>query len=229
MCRGMNSCSELGVIPGDWSKEAPLPPPEWFNDELIIFNDAVYEASIGNLNHSIQLLQKIKSNAIREWYVEHGQMSGFFRDKILQTPKNDAQNINLDSLRSPDRHAKQVFERDHYKCCYCGIRVIPKNILKAFNKVVGDDVFKDTGTNAQRHGIVLAFRANADHVVPWNLGGQTTVDNLVTSCWSCNYGKSGYTLKELGLNNPREKIPYNDGWNGLSSLTAGLKEYAAYK
>ena len=58
MCRGKNSCSELGVIPGEWSKEAPLPPPEWFKDELFIFNDAVYEASIGNLNHSILLLAR---------------------------------------------------------------------------------------------------------------------------------------------------------------------------
>ena len=59
--------------------------------------------------------------------------------------------------------------------------------------------------------------------MPWKLGGRTNTDNLVTACWSCNYGKSGYTLEELGLIDPKEKAIIEQDWDGLMSLLEGLK------
>ena len=226
MCRGKKYCSELGTTPKLWSKKSPLVPPKWFKHELLLFKEAVFEASIGNISESIQILNKIRSDEMREWYVEHGQMSGLFRKKILLTPNPNKENITLDKLRSPDKYAKRVFERDNYTCQYCGIGVIPKDILEIYSKVIGKSLFQPTGTNAQRHGVVLAFRANADHIYPWNLGGKTNVDNLITSCWSCNYGKSGYTLDEIGLTDPREEVLLADNWDGLLAFSEGLKKYS---
>lgn len=225
MCRGKKSCSELGVDPQNWSKDCPLISPEWFSKEISTFANAVFQASIGNKTKSIEILNRIRSNELRDWYVEHSQVSGNFRNRLLRVKTQTSHNILLDSQRSPDPYAKEIFERDNYICRYCGTMVVPKQVLVAYSKAVGDDVFRATGTNAQRHGIVLAFRANADHVVPWKLGGKTNPDNLVTACWSCNYGKSGYTLEELGLNDPREKTTIKHGWDGLVSLLDGLKKY----
>ena len=151
-------------------------------------------------------------------------MSGLFRTKILNIKLLKNKKPELDSLRSPDRYAKKVFERDGHHCRYCGIGVIPKEILTTYSKLIGNKFFRATGTNNERHGIVLGFRANADHVEPWNLGGKTNPDNLVTSCWSCNYGKSGYTLEELGLIDPRNISIITNEWDGLISLLKGLKE-----
>jgi len=53
----------------------------------------------------------------------------------------------------------EVFQRDHFRCRYCGASP--------------DD------------GAVL----EADHVVPLSVGGETTLSNLVTACWDCNHGK----------------------------------------
>jgi 5-methylcytosine-specific restriction endonuclease McrA len=75
--------------------------------------------------------------------------------------------------------------------------------------------------------VVLAFRANVDHVVPWTLGGRTDMENLVSACWCCNYGKSSYTLEQIGLDDPRLRpTPESDGWDGLTSSLPGLRANA---
>jgi len=52
---------------------------------------------------------------------------------------------------------RQVFERDHHTCRYCGDQEGP---------------------------------FHADHVYPLSKGGETTLQNLVTACRSCNRRKS---------------------------------------
>jgi|GEM_PF-765565 len=222
MCRGKQYCTELDVNPSLWSKRSPLVPPEWFKNELALFIDAVKAAVAGDRGKSIRLLSKIRSDELRDWYCEHGQMSGMFRNNELKI-ETARKNIPLDPLRSPDKYQKKVFQRDDYTCQYCGLKVIPKEVFAAYSKFVGVDFFRATGTNSERHGIVLAFRANADHVVPWIHGGRTSLENLVTSCWSCNYGKSGYTLEEIGIDDPRRKKRINPYWQGLSEYITELK------
>lgn len=58
----------------------------------------------------------------------------------------------------------RVFDRDGFRCRYCG--------------------------RAAEDGAVL----EADHVTPRSKGGPDTMDNLVTACWECNNGKSSATL-----------------------------------
>jgi hypothetical protein len=128
-----------------------------------------------------------------------------------------------DVQRSPDSYAWEVFRRDGYLCRYCGLRVIPKQVFTAFERVVGAQAFRATGTNDQRNGVVLAFRANVDHVVPWKLGGVTTPENLVTACWSCNYGKAGYSIEQLGIEDPRSFGPSPSEWDGLLSHLRGMQ------
>jgi 5-methylcytosine-specific restriction endonuclease McrA len=54
----------------------------------------------------------------------------------------------------------KVLQRDGFRCAYCG--------------------------RSARDGTVL----HIDHVVPVAAGGETTEDNLLTACSSCNLGKS---------------------------------------
>jgi hypothetical protein len=115
-----------------------------------------------------------------------------------------------------------VFERDFYSCRYCGLKLVDKAVLVAFERAVGISVFCIRGTNAQQHGVVHAFKIVADHVVPHRRGGRTDLDNLVTACPGCNYGKEAFTLEQLGISDPRDRPPERNGWDGLRSLLPGL-------
>lgn len=219
MCRGTKTCTELGTRPELWSREAPLVPPVWFESQLSIFVEAAKAAAGGDVFAARAKLLLIRSTDLQTWYIEHGQNSGTFRHRQLGKRKAQIFHTSLDTLASSDRFSNEVFKRDGYRCRYCGLRLIPKSVLQAFSAVVGADAFRATGTNVERHGIVLAFRANADHVVPYNLGGRTDLNNLVACCWSCNYGKGKFTLDQLGLEDPRNR-PVNSAntWDGLTSF-----------
>lgn len=224
MCRGKETCVKLGRDSSTWDKWAPLPPPDWFANQALLFGDAVAALIEDRRSDSLDLLDRIRSDELREWFVEHGQMSGKHRAAILQRSKLEMTATEFDSLRSPRRYEPEVFNRDNYHCRYCGLRLIAGETITAFAKLIDVPRFKSTGTNAQRHGVVHGFRPVADHVVPYKRGGRTDPDNLVTSCWSCNFGKDAYSIEELGIQDPRTREPIVDNWDGLFGLSKPLKQ-----
>lgn len=228
MCRGTQNCSVLGNNPNKWSKEAPLLPPAWFDEQLTIFANAANLAASGEVAKARDQLRLIRNTDLQTWYIEHGQQSGIFRHRFLGSLPVKIVDANLDPIKQPQKDLESaVFERDSYQCRYCNLRLIPKNVLEVFSKTVGSDVFRPTGTNSQRHGVVLAFRANADHVVPHKIGGRTDLQNLVTCCWCCNYGKGPFTLEQIGLDDPRSRsVHKHNDWDGLTTLLPKLRLHA---
>ena len=203
MCRAAKVCSELGLEQSNWNLSSPLKPPQEFSEVHALFLSSYSFACDGNLELAIETLRKTNDGKIRDWYVEHGQMSGFFRLKALGSKSAPKYFGELDPNTSITNFETQVYERDGFKCAYCGNDVVHTRILKRMETLVGPESFRTSGTNAERHGTVFILRATADHVVPISRGGRTELSNLVTSCWSCNYGKSSYTLEEIGLKDPR--------------------------
>lgn len=221
MCRG-SECTELGADPSRWSRSAPLPPPDWFRTELESFAGAVREAAKGNPQQSAKLLSAVRGAELANWYVEHGQRSGFFRVRRDQLVPRTAGSRRV---RMPEAsRLREVLERDGFRCRYCDLPVIPITVFRWLSRALGDETFRAEGSgNAGKHGAVLAFRANFDHVVPLALGGPNNVPNLVTCCWSCNYGKRAFTLSELGLDDPRARQPIVGAWDGLTGSIEGLR------
>jgi hypothetical protein len=169
----------LGNDPNIWSKEAPLVPPAWFDEQLTIFTNAANLAASGEVTKARNQLYLIRNADLKTWFIEHGQQSGVFRHRYLGKLHAKVVDSNRDQLKYPNKKLEtSVFERDGYRCRYCNIRLIPKEIFDAFSKVVGADVFYPIGTHIQRHGIVFTFRANADHVIPHKIGGRTNLQNL---------------------------------------------------
>lgn len=227
MCRGRHrTCVVLGSDPSLWPTRAPIMPPDWVDPQLTIFEKAVDLAAVGDATGARSQLEQVESRKLQEWFIEHGQMSGTVRDAYFNRVVPAVPIADRDLLRSPQRFAKAVFARDGYRCRYCGVRLVPAEVLKGFGRAVGSDTFATAGTNLQRHGVALAFRAIADHVTPWTRGGRTDMENLVSACWSCNYGKADFTVDQIGLEDPRSRpIGTPDGWDGLTSRLAPLRTY----
>jgi 5-methylcytosine-specific restriction endonuclease McrA len=116
---------------------------------------------------------------------------------------------------------REVFERDRWRCQYCGLHVVDPRVLRIVSQLL-PAVFPWTYRNADSHpaGIVLA--ATLDHIDARAGGGDSSQANLVTSCGVCQYSKGSCSLDELGLADPRGTAPIVDGWNGLSSLVPAL-------
>ena len=220
MCRAAKFCTELGQDPSSWSRFCPLPPPEFFDASLDQFLLAFAQAKNGQLEKAIKSLKKTQSDELRSWFVEHGQMSGWHhRVRGLGLPKPKKYTGILETQKTITPFESEVYRRDGYRCRYCLIRVIDTKALMQMEKIVGAPHFKVKGKGNQiRHGIALAFRATADHVVPISFGGRTNLDNLVTSCWNCNYGKYNALLEQMKIDNPCDRPTINENlWDGLTS------------
>jgi len=109
--------------------------------------------------------------------------------------------------------------RDGWRCRYCGCRVISKSARDVLRRRVPSSLpwSKDDGY----HSAFLALSASVDHVLPASVGGDIDSRNLVTACWPCQFGRTAYSLEELGLLDPRSRPPIVDKWDGLSRLISG--------
>jgi 5-methylcytosine-specific restriction endonuclease McrA len=218
MCRGQDYCTELALDTLDWSKKSPLQPPEWFDHEIDLFEYSVEIFIRGDRDASLSCIAKIRTEEMTDWFIEHGQMSGRHRARKLNIPAPDEIPKELrDPVRSPKKLQEQVFKRDGYRCRYCGQRLISQKFMRAFIKELNSPTFQRGATNLGTHGIIHATWPVADHIKPWNYGGSTSMENLVSSCAACNYGKDGYTCTQLGIADPRLFEPEADEWDGLDS------------
>jgi hypothetical protein len=104
------------------------------------------------------------------------------------------------------------------------LKIIAKEVFKEYSRILGSNLFSIERKNSLRNGLTLGLRGVADHVDPYAGGGETTIENLVTSCYSCNFGKAGYTLKQLGIEDPRLREPISDSWKGLTEFLPALKK-----
>jgi hypothetical protein len=225
MCRGKKICTELGTDIHNWDKYSPLRTPEWMIAELDLFISAVDDFLAGERDSCVSKIRQIRNEEITYWFIEHGQMSGRHRRIILKGAIPGTLDMAFrDAVRSPASYQNQVFIRDHFRCRYCGNRLISQDFFRAFIKSFNSPLFQRGKTNLTTHGIIHLAWPVADHVVPWNQGGRTDLSNLVSSCATCNYGKDGNTIEQIGIENPFHREPAIGHWNGLSEKVKPLRE-----
>ena len=225
MCRGKDKCTFLEADSAKWSKLSPLPIPDFFEIAVDKFSQSVAALVNDARAQALIALEETNYRAVGEFFIEHGQQSAYYRvqnrnevDAINRLTKGDN-----DSPRLIPSTEKKVFERDCFRCRYCGLRIIAKEVFAEYSRIVGSENFSIERENSKRNGLTLGLRGVADHVEPYASGGETSLENLVTSCYSCNFGKAGYTLEQLGIEDPRLRPPVKDDWLGLTEFLPSLR------
>ncbi|MSX23460.1 MAG: hypothetical protein F2786_03580 [Actinobacteria bacterium] len=206
MCKqkGNAFCTELGSDHSLWSNESPMTKPRWIVEAYQVFEEVLKLMAAEKIENAKSLLENSPDEHMRIWFDDHAQNSGVWRYKALgrSTPEPI---LPLDPVKSFKKYEPSIFVRDNFQCRYCSNPAIPKKIFRDAHKQLGSEALPLGKTNRTRSGFYLMFVATLDHVLPWSLGGRTNESNLVTCCWSCNYGKANYTVEQLGITNPFER------------------------
>ena len=210
-------CSELGKDSSYWSANAPLEKPEWIKDSFQILVDAITQASAGKVELARSILKNSRDLEMRTWYHVHAQNVAKWRFDTfkIETPEPI---LPLDPENRFSKFESKLFTRDNYKCRYCADPVIPKKVFEKVQSLIGSKDLPLGRTNLTRSGFYLMFVATLDHVIPWSLGGRTDESNLVSSCWSCNYGKANFTVEQIGIRNPHNSIAVPDPAKNVERL-----------
>lgn len=124
-----------------------------------------------------------------------------------------------DPIRDPNKQVKSaVLRRDGYRCRYCGIPVIHADIRKLAHRHYPSAIQWNWRNPVEQHAAFQCMWLQFDHVVPHSHSGSSSEDNVVVCCALCNYGKDRFTLKQLGLSDPRLRSPEPVIWDGLERL-----------
>jgi 5-methylcytosine-specific restriction endonuclease McrA len=121
----------------------------------------------------------------------------------------------------PQATQLRVFRRDSFTCRYCSQRTLFLPTVRVLSEVFPEHLPVDPGWKLDHtHPVYWTLIASADHVVPAIRGGDSSDDNLVTSCWRCNDIKRAWSLQELRWT----LLDLTDvtGWDGLSGAYAQL-------
>jgi hypothetical protein len=119
-----------------------------------------------------------------------------------------------------------MYARDGWRCRYCGCRVVLKTARDKFRELLPGAICW-SGPDRGRHAAFYALNAVPDHVTAHAIGGGNDLDNLVTACWPCNFGRMHYSLDEFGLIDPRSRQPVVDEWDGLGRLLGYARKATA--
>lgn len=114
---------------------------------------------------------------------------------------------------------REVAVREGWRCRYCGIRVVSSATMTALERQLPAALpMSQTGhAEITCHAGQCVLRLTWDHITPLAAGGATNADNVVAACGACNFAKGSCTIDELGLEDPRLRLPVpTSDWGGLN-------------
>ena len=205
----------LGTKPSAWPSHCLIPYPAEFDTQIDKVGQALKLANT-DPDQSRYIVKSIDSEEMKRWFIDVALKSGAWRSKYSGVSGVDVKSSRRRKAINQKR-IEALFERDKWRCRYCGIRIAGnRKHFKKFARAIRMPELVSGRTDESRHGIYLMLMASYDHVKPHSEGGSNDDSNLVTSCWSCQFGKYRYSLDELRLQNPLDVAPMAlEDWCGL--------------
>jgi hypothetical protein len=153
---------------------------------------------------------------IREWTESlWGSNSPYVKPQVTAGMLQDISMEQREKVRMPTTAEKaQIHLRDGYRCRFCGIPVIRREVRERIRKPYSNALMWGR-RNPEQHAAFQAMWAQYDHLLPHAKGGSNDLENIVVTCAPCNFGRMCYSLEEVGLADPRSRAPIRSDWDGL--------------
>ena len=169
------------------------------------------------------LIERANIRAIYEWADSLIGPSNEFNTPGFPLAPSSIPSIRKEKARMPSAELNRMLhDRDGYNCRFCGTPIIRREVRKRLVSLYplaapwGD-------RNAAKHALLFVMEVQYDHIVPHCKGGRNDLENLVVTCLPCNYGRSSFTIEEMGLCEPRTRQSVEcivPDWDGLERLLA---------
>lgn len=193
-----------------------IPALPYAADAVMIFRTAAEHVRDGDVVTAGVLLDSLNEQLLRAHF--NDAMSEWDRrNKLAASPMASGIDKDLRNVgRMPnDAGAREVFQRDGWRCRWCTTPVISLDALKRMAERCPEH-FRHSQRNDDCHGLTLCSAASLDHVVPHAGGGDNEANNLVTACWPCQFGRGSDPIERLDLNDPRDRPPTVGDWDGCA-------------
>lgn len=208
---------KLGADPARWPAHCLVQYPEEFDAQIDLVAQAL-DVIADNPGLARELVLKVDGESMKRWYIDVALKSGDWRAEHLGT--KDVEEKPATPREGPSKsQLDELFNSDNWRCGYCGIRIGGRREhFEKFAQAIDLPELVAGNTDETRHGIRLLLQASHDHIRPLNQGGSNNQDNLVTSCWSCQFGKGRHSLDAMAMKAPiRGKWGPYKNWTGLKN------------
>jgi hypothetical protein len=194
------------------------PIPEIY-DAARFLNAAATAHLKNQKSHTEELIVMADMPAIASWTESiWGASSQYLQFRKAQASINEPSDCSRTLSRMPNASEKTALHlRDGFHCRFCGIPVIRKEIREILRKSY-PLALRWGNRNVLQHAAFQAMWLQYDHIIPHAKGGTNDLDNLLITCAPCNFGRSSYTLEEVGLLNPLQFSPHKSSWDGLERI-----------
>lgn len=157
------------------------------------------------------LVERIDRDTLWLYYDAAGFIYEARHDSTAHTDRTRPKRVAI-----PTAVKRDVAARDGWRCRYCGLRLVSRDLIKGLHAALADRFVIDASSERKMHPAAYLLRYTQDHVVPQSAAGTNDPDNVIAACGTCQYQKGDCTLEELGLTNPFDRPPIVDDWDGLA-------------
>ena len=191
------------------------PIPE-IADAARYLDEAVTAHLSGRTEDARSLIRRADMPELREWTESlWGSNSPYVKFRFVEGAPPSLPKDQRIKVRMPTTAEKAALhERDGFHCRFCGIPVIRMEVRQKIKKAY-PDALSWGSKNIEQHPAFQAMWLQYDHLLPHARGGDNGLDNVLITCAPCNYGRWHHTFEEVGLSDPRSKIPVTSSWDGL--------------
>jgi len=193
----------------------PIPEIDKALDYLSISADALLNEDLVSASSFLRLADM--SEIARFYKRIAGKTDLSIHRQSFQPKDKLPKELRVESRMPSKKIEEMVFKRDGWRCRFCDKRVISRMTRRIFiNRFPTETHW--VSAEYERHTSLHSQAASLDHILPHSRGGDNAKTNLVTACGPCQFGRNCWTLEEVEFNDPRERQPIVDAWDGLTRM-----------